>query len=130
MCVILPSECDVAVSHGHETVVGDGHAVRIAGQILEYVFWSAKRRLGINHPILAEQLPQKGVKWFGLAQMFELPMEVEFPLAKEALQTGDELATKDAAEDLHWQKEVVLGMKHPRASLGSCRGTNTSWASS
>src|SRR5215813_13611231 len=96
--VILPSECDDAVSQGHETVVGDVHAVRIAGQILEYVFWSAKRRLGINHSILAEQLPQKGVKWFGLAPMFELPMEVEFPLAKEALPTGDELATKDAAE--------------------------------
>jgi len=54
--IILPSECDVAVDYGHETVVGNGHAMRIAGQILEYVFWSAKRRLGINDPILPEQL--------------------------------------------------------------------------
>ena len=114
MGVILPSECDVAVGPGHQRVVGDGHAVRIAGQILEYVFWSAQRRLGINHPILAEQRPQKGGKWLGLAQMFELPLEVEFPVAKEALQTGDELATKDAAEDLHWQKEAVLGMNPAR----------------
>ena len=41
-------------------------------------------------------------------------MEVEFPLAKEALQTGDELATKDAAEDLHRQKEVVPGWNPAR----------------
>ena len=55
--VILPSECDLAVGHGHETVVGNGDAVRVAGQILEYVFWSAKWWLGINDPILPEQLP-------------------------------------------------------------------------
>jgi hypothetical protein len=39
---------------------------------------------------------------------------VELPLAKEALQTGDELASKDAAEDLHRQKEGVLGMNPAR----------------
>jgi len=31
--VILPSECDVAVGHGYETMVGNGHAVRVPGQI-------------------------------------------------------------------------------------------------
>jgi hypothetical protein len=29
--VVFPSECDVAVGQGHETVVGNGHAVRVAG---------------------------------------------------------------------------------------------------
>ena len=55
--VILPSKCDAVLGHGHETVVGNGHAVRIAGQILEHVFWSAKWWLRIDDPILPEQLP-------------------------------------------------------------------------
>jgi hypothetical protein len=83
--IILPSECDVAVGHGHEAVVGNGHSMRIAGQILEYVFWSAEWRFGINDPILPEQLPQKGVKCCGLAQVFEPPQEAELLLAEEAL---------------------------------------------
>src|ERR1019366_3570521 len=114
----------VAVGHGHETMVRNGHAVRIAGQILEYVFWSAKWRLGIDDPILTEQLPQKSVKWFGFAQMLQPPMEAELLLAEEALQAGDELAAKDAAEDLYRQKEGVLRVNPARAVWRQSTGRN------
>ena len=40
-------------------------------------------------------------------------MEAEFVLAEQALQARDELAAKDAAEDLHRQKEWVLGVNPP-----------------
>ena len=105
--VVFPKECDVAVGHGHETVVGNGHAVRIARQILEYMFWSAKWRLGVDDPILPEQLPEKRVKWFGLAQRFDPPMEAELLLAEEALQAGDKLATKNATKHADGKKEPI-----------------------
>src|ERR1700736_6049186 len=75
--IIFPPKGDLAICQGDQSVVGNGHAVRVPGQILEYVFWSAKRRLSINDPILPEQLPQKGVKRFGFAQMFEPAVEAE-----------------------------------------------------
>ena len=50
------------------------------------------------------------MKWFGFAQMFEPAMEAELVLAEPALQARDELATKDAAEDLHRQKEWILAV--------------------
>src|SRR5208283_4094932 len=46
--------------------------------------------------------------------MFEPPMEAELLLAEQALQAGDELAAKDAAEDLHRQKEGVFRMNPAR----------------
>ena len=50
---------------------------------------------------LIKQLQKKSVEWSGLAQRLELPMEAEPVLAEEALQAGDELAARDAAENLH-----------------------------
>lgn len=38
-------------------MVGDGDAVRVAGQVLENVFGSAERRLGVDDPVLGEELP-------------------------------------------------------------------------
>ena len=108
--IVFPSECDFAVGKGQEAVVGDGHAMGVAGQILEYVFWSAEGWLGIDDPILPEQLAQKGTKRDGLSQMFEISMEAELLLTEEALQTSHELAAKDAAEYLDRKEEMVFGM--------------------
>ena len=95
-------------------MVGNGHAMRVAGQVLEYVFRPAEWWLGVDHPILPEQLSQEAVKELGFAQMLEIPMEAELVLAEQALQPRDELATKDAAEHLHRKEEVVLGMNPAR----------------
>ena len=71
--------------------------MRVAGQVLEHVFRSAERWLGINHPVLTEQLSQKPMKCLGLLQRFEVSVKAELLLAEKALQSSDELATKDAA---------------------------------
>ena len=45
-----------------------------------------------------------------LTQMFEISVEAELLLTEEALQTGNELAAKDAAEYLYRKREMVFGM--------------------
>ena len=65
--IIFPPKGDLAICQGDQSVVGNGHAVRVPGQILEYVFWSAKRSLGVDDPILSEQ-PEKATKEFGLGK--------------------------------------------------------------
>ena len=59
MRVVLPSEGDVRVGDGEDAVIGDGDAVSIASQILQNVFGSAERRLGIDHPVLPKQGTQE-----------------------------------------------------------------------
>ena len=123
--VIFPSERDLAVGQGHESVVGNGHAMRVAGQILEYVFRSAEWWLGVDDPILPEQLPQKGTEsGLGSAQVFEISMEAELLLTEEALQTSNELAAKDAAEYLYRKEEMVFGMNPARVVWRKTAGWN------
>ena len=49
--VVLPVEGDMAVFQGAKTVVGDGHSVGIASQVLEHAPGSTEGRLNVNHPL-------------------------------------------------------------------------------
>jgi hypothetical protein len=37
-----------------QTMVGDGDAMGVAAQILEYMFWTSEGRFAVDHPILSE----------------------------------------------------------------------------
>ena len=52
--IVLVQERDLAVSNGHEPMIGDGDAVRVAGQVMEHVLGSSEGALGVNHPILTK----------------------------------------------------------------------------
>ena len=57
--IVSPAERDVLVLEGHEALVGDGHAMGIAGQVVEHMVGAAKGWLGVDHPVLPEQLPEE-----------------------------------------------------------------------
>jgi len=65
---VAPAESDFAIRKGKQAMVGDGHAMGVAAQILEYVLWASKRPFGINHPVFSEQRPQPGSKDFRLSE--------------------------------------------------------------
>ena len=48
--VVFPVEADAAVFQGSKAVVGDGHSMGIASQILEHASWSTEGRLDVNDP--------------------------------------------------------------------------------
>ena len=43
MGIILPTEGDLIALHGDQPVIGDGHAMRVASQVVEHMLWSAER---------------------------------------------------------------------------------------
>jgi hypothetical protein len=45
--VVLPVEVNFAVLHLHQALIGDGHPVRVAGQVLENLLRTAERRISI-----------------------------------------------------------------------------------
>ena len=53
--VVLPAEGDAALVECEQAAVGDGHAVRVAGQIGEHRRGSGERALGIDDPLARAQ---------------------------------------------------------------------------
>ena len=64
--IILPSERHSIILEANESMVGDGNAMGIARQIMQNMFWTAEGRLGVDDPVLSEELAQKPAEamWF------------------------------------------------------------------
>ena len=52
--IILPVESDLIIVEGHEAVIGDGHAMGVAGEVTDDMLGSTERWFGIDHPVLAK----------------------------------------------------------------------------
>ena len=57
--VVFPPEGDLIAVHRQEPVIRDGHAMGIAGQVLQHVLRPAKGSLGVDDPFLSKQRAQE-----------------------------------------------------------------------
>ena len=60
--IVSPAEGDAIVLEGHETMVGDGYSMGVAGQVVENVLCAAEGWLGVDHPVLLAELPEEVVE--------------------------------------------------------------------
>jgi hypothetical protein len=90
-------------------MVGDGDAVRIAGEIVQNMLGTAEGWLGIDDPVLVEELSEELAKATWLSKTLERSVKLEFVLKKELLQSGCELASEDATQRGDGQEESSRG---------------------
>src|SRR5262249_21330903 len=88
-------------------VIGNGYAMCIASQIVQNMFWSAKRRLGVDDPIFLKQGAQECREGFFVGQGEAFSVEGQLLDEKNASQSGHELSAKDPAENPDRQEEVA-----------------------
>src|SRR5690349_2000704 len=84
MSRIAPAKADLAVLQAQQTVIGDGDAVRVVAEILEHVFRSAERPLGIDNPLVPMALPDHPAKARGAARFRNCPGKRSSPAANAA----------------------------------------------
>ena len=66
---VLPTESSLITLQGDQPVIGDGHAMRVASQVVEHMLWSAERFLGIYHPVVTKQRTQERAKDLRVCQV-------------------------------------------------------------
>jgi hypothetical protein len=74
--VVLPEEGHALFLKRQETMVGDGDAVSVAGQVVENVFGSTEGWLGIDDPLLGEKLAQELLEALRLGKLLERAVKV------------------------------------------------------
>ena len=57
--IVAPAEGDAIVFKGHESMVGDGNAMRVASQIVEDMFGAAEGWLCVDDPVFLAELPEE-----------------------------------------------------------------------
>ena len=96
--VILPAERDLAVLESNESVVGDGNAMRILSEVMQYVFGSAEGPFCVHDPVLPKELPQETAERLGIGKTAERAMETQAVFSEEILQPRYELSAEHFAE--------------------------------
>src|SRR5215467_11418864 len=92
---IAPTKGNLAVRKGNQAVVGDGHAMGVAAQIVHDVLGATEGRFQIDHPILSIEGPQPSGEDLGLRQQLQVSVEVQLAILKSLLERIDELAAKE-----------------------------------
>src|SRR3984893_13288320 len=69
--IVFPAKRDSIILERHQSMVGDGDAVRIAGEIVQKMFGTAEGWLGIDDPVLVEELSEKLAKATWLSKTLE-----------------------------------------------------------
>jgi hypothetical protein len=59
---IAPAKAHLPVVEAEQSSVGDGNPVSVARQVLQHMFGSSERRLGIDHPLSPAHVPKQSVK--------------------------------------------------------------------
>ena len=88
-------------------MVGDGHTMSVAAQILQHIFGTTKGTFQVHHPVLSIQWPQPGGKDLGLSEEFQISLEAKLAILKSLLERIDKFAAKDFPQHSLGKKVVV-----------------------
>ena len=69
--IVFPEKRDPIILERNQSMVGDGDAVRIAGEIVQNMFRTSEGWLGVDHPVFAEEESQERVESAGLSKTLE-----------------------------------------------------------
>ena len=105
MSGVPPAEGDLPLRKRDQTMVGDGHAMGVAAKILEHIFGATEGRFRVDHPIFSEERPQPSSEGFGLSEGCQISREAQSAALERLLETGDELAAKDATQHFDGEKK-------------------------
>ena len=120
---VPPTKGDLAVGQRDQSMVGDGHAMGVAAEILEHILGAAEGWFGVDDPVFAKQRSQPGGEEFGLREQRQIPGKVQLATLKGGLESGDELAAKHPPEHGNGEKEARV-RSNP---AGVIEGEPTGW---
>ena len=106
VAVVAPAEAHAAVLDGQDAVVGEGHAVGVATDVVEHAGGSVEGRLGVDDPLAAAQGPEVAVEGSGVGERGEGAGEPQPAVAEGALELVEEEGAEAAREDAHRQEEA------------------------
>jgi len=82
--IILPAKGNLVPVEGYEAVVGDGHAMGVAGEIAEHMMGTAEGGLGVDDPVLTEQGTQEGAEGLFMGERLKSSGKGELVLLESA----------------------------------------------
>jgi hypothetical protein len=104
--VVLPAEADDAVGGADEPLVGDGHAVRIAAEVLEDLRRPGEGALSVHDPGVVAKVPEPGGEGVRISEGRERAGEDKRAGGEGAVKGRQVLAAEDRREGADREEEA------------------------
>src|SRR6266853_2178605 len=79
---VPPAKGDLAVGQRDQSMVGDGHAMGVAAEVLEHIFGAAEGWFGVDDPVFSEQRSEPGSEDFVLGEQSQIAGKMKLAVLK------------------------------------------------
>ena len=109
---VSPAEGNISILKRDQAMVGNSHSMGIAAEISKNIFRAAKWRFAVNHPVVAEELADEGLKSLRVRKILQFAVKADFAFGESVLEGVLNLPSKNRSKHPLWKKELrVCG--HP-----------------
>jgi hypothetical protein len=105
VCIIPPSEGNLAVLEGAEAVITDGDSMGISAEVLKDPLGAIEGRFAIDDPLLMVEMPPEGFEVAGILEMAEMGGKGQIPSLEAIFEEAKELTSEQCGQDLHGNEE-------------------------
>jgi len=116
VCIIPPSEGNLAVLDGEDAVITDGDPVGISAKVLKDAPGAIKGRFAIDDPLLMVELSSEGLEVAGIGEMTDTALEYKITRFEGMLEEVKELASEQCRHDPNG-KEESFAARYPAAAV-------------
>ena len=67
---IAPAKSHLAIGNGDEAMVGDGHAMGVAAEILQHILGTTEGTFQVDHPVFSKQWPEPSSEDLGFGEQY------------------------------------------------------------
>ena len=114
MRTVSPGERNFSILERNQAMVGNGHSMSVAAEIFENLLRPAERAFAVNHPIVAVEVANEGMKGLRIRKMLQLSVKADFPFSKSLFEGIYNLSSKDFPEcPLRQKKPIARIRRHP-----------------
>jgi len=99
--VILPTKSDALLVEGQQAMIGNGHAMGVATEIAQHLHGTTEGLLGIDDPVVTVQAAEEFCELLRIGESGCRTGAAKLVAPVKTFQASEELAAKDAAEDLY-----------------------------
>ena len=114
MRTVSPGKSNFSILKRDQAMVGNGHSMRVAAEILENLLRPAERAFTVNYPIVAVEVTDEGMKGLRIRKMLQFSVKTDLSFSKSFFESINNLSSKNFPEYPLRQKEPVAWIRrHP-----------------
>src|SRR6266404_1049537 len=98
-------------------MVGDGHAMGVAAEILQHILGATEGTFQVDDPVLSKQWPEPSSEDLGFGEELQLFGEAELTILEGLPEGRDKLATKELTQ-YRFGQEIVVRRVDPAGVIG------------